>query len=50
MKVNDADYFREAMGKEISSFNDEKMFELVPLKEKLPHESLAPFVWSFRRK
>ena len=50
MKADDADEFRKAMKKEINSFKDEKIFELMLLNKKPAHKSLIPFVWSFKRK
>ena len=50
MKADDADEFRKAMKKEIDSFNEEKIFELIPISKKPDHKSLIPFVWSFKRK
>ena len=38
------------MKKEINSFKDEKIFELMLLNKKPAHKSLIPFVWSFKRK
>ena len=50
MKAEDADDFRKAMGKEIQSFKDEGIFELIHLKNKPSHKTLIPFIWSFKRK
>ena len=50
MKAEDADDFKETMGKEIQSFKDEETYELIHVKRKPSHESLIPFIWSFKRK
>ena len=50
MKAEDVDSFRKAMRKEIKSFKDEEIFEILPMKEKPIHKSLISFFWSFKRK
>ena len=50
MKSDNANSFREAMGKEVTSFKEEKIFEIAPIKNKPSKKSLTPFVWSFKRK
>ena len=50
IKAEDADDFRKAMRKEIKSFRDADIFELIPLQNKPQHKSLILFVWLFKRK
>ena len=50
MQSDDADSFREVMGIEIESFKEEKIFDIIPIRNKPSNESLAPFFWSFKRK
>ena len=50
IKAEDADDFRKAMGKEIKSFKDADIFELMLLQDKPQHKTLIPFVWSLKRK
>ena len=38
------------MSKEISSFKEKEIFEVIPLKDKPIEKNLIPFVWSFKRK
>ena len=44
MNANDANNFREVIGKEIESFKDNGIFELIPLKSKPEHKSLTLFM------
>ena len=50
MKVEDTNFFKSAMGKEMHSFKDEGIFELTQVNMKLPHNLIIPFVWSFKGK
>ena len=50
MSTEDSDLFKEAMKKEVNSFIEKKIFQIIPLKDKPSHKSLIPFVWSFKQK
>ena len=50
IKAEDADDFREAIGKEVDNFKETKIFELVQLEKKPPHKSLIPSVQLFKQK
>ena len=50
MKAEDSDQFNEEMNKEIGSFKEKEIFEVISLKDKLIEKNLIPFVWSFKRK
>ena len=44
MKANDADEFRKVMKKEINSFNEEKIFDLIPISKKPEYKFLISFI------
>ena len=44
MKADNTDEFRKVMKKEIGSFNEEKIFKLIPISKKPDHKSLIPFI------
>ena len=48
MRADDANDFREVMGKDTNSFKRNDTFKLTPLQNKVKHKSLTPFVWSLR--
>ena len=50
IKAEDSNQFREAMSKEIDSFKEKEIFEVIPLKDKLIEKNLIPFIWFFKRK
>ena len=50
MRAKDISSFREAMSKEIDSFQQEDIFKFIPIEKKPPNQSLIPFVWSFKHK
>ena len=50
MKADNTGEFRKVIKKEIDSFKDKKIFELILINKKLVHESLILFAQSFKRK
>ena len=50
MQSDDAKSFREVMNKEIESFKQEKIFDIIPISNKPSNKSLILFIWSFKRK
>ena len=50
IKDDDDGCFREDTCTEITSLKEENLFKLIPVCDKLSHEFLVPFVWSFKRK
>ena len=50
MQSGNSDAFREAMAKKISSFKEEKIFEIIPIDSKSKEKSLIPFIWLLKRK
>ena len=50
MQSGDSNTFRKAMAKEISSFKEEKIFEIIPIEPKPKEKYLIPFIWLFKRK
>ena len=49
-KADDYVQFKEAMDRKIENFKQEKMFAVIPLKDKFDAKTLMPFVSSFKRK
>ena len=50
MKAEGFTQYKEAMGKEVDSFEKEKTFESMSMQNKPEEKSMTPFVWSFKRK
>ena len=50
MKAEDSDQFHKAMSKEIGSFKEKDIFEVILLKDKPIEKNLIPFIWFFKRK
>ena len=50
MKNDDGIQFKEGMDEEIDNFKQEKIFKLIPLKDRPDAKTLTPFAWSFKRK
>ena len=44
MQSDNSDTFREAIAKEISSFKEGKIFEIIPIESKPKEKSLIPFI------
>lgn len=48
MKADDLALFHKAMATKIEKFKEEKIFILIPLKDKPKNKSLISFIWLFK--